>query len=379
MKKTIGALFVLGATLSAQVVSPPQNASVEGARFAYYLGCYSGGSVNGARYQFAEGGLRGLVVVIKNIGFRRDSVNNTGTRTPGRTWTKVTLHLSDGSVAKMTKTWTMNSLNTPKKLFDNKYSWPDFTKAPTKIPAPWNPALSFPLTQAYIYKGKNDLLMDFRFRGGTLSNGVTWRTNSFRAYYLDAANVVTLPDYYPSTTTLHGNQNCRDSSQSAVGGIMTVDLRSYAKTGSNASRQGKFFFEMGSYFTALNKPVIQALSVFGNAAGQNVGTCNSLYLKTLLALFGGTAGPPTAIKTTTLPLIPYSAKAVGVSIWVQSAWADSKTGGLKLTQAVEAKIVAQPPSQTPRVMLWYYNPTRATGIGPSSFYVYNPVVQYAVK
>ncbi len=375
MKMTIGALLVLGATLSAQAVSPPHLVTAEGARYEYYLGGLQQG-----HHQFADGGLRGKVVVIGRIGFRRDTtLSFNASRTTGRTWTNVTLHLSDGNVSKMTRTFTLNNLNTPKKLFSNKITWPSFTKAPTTSPAPWNPVLSFPLTANYISQGRNDLLVDFQFLGGTLANGVTWTTTRIQAYYKDAPNVVTYPDFYQGTIKTHGNQNCRDSSQTAVGGIMTADVKSYSKSSSVTARADKFFFEMGSYFTATGKPVIQALSVFGNAAGQNVGTCNSLYLKTLLAMFGGTAGPPTALKLTTLPLIPYNSQAVGVSVWCQTAWADSSTGGLKLTQAVAAKIVAQPPSQTPRKMLWYYTPTRASGFGPYPYYYYNPGVQYAVK
>ena len=115
----------------------------------FYVGSYSTG-----RYQFAEGGLRGSVVVIGRFGYRRDNRAYAASTGTGRTWTNVKLYFSDCDINNLSITWTKNSLTVAKKLFDSKYSWPSFTTAPKNKPAAFDPQLSFPLTSTYTYLGK---------------------------------------------------------------------------------------------------------------------------------------------------------------------------------------------------------------------------------
>jgi len=375
MKKTIGALIVLGTTLPAQAVAPAAYATKEGERHSYYVGGYQNG-----RFQFAEGGLRGKIVVIGRIGYRRDVQRNTAPNyCGGRTWSNVKLHFSDCEVSKMTNVWTKNNLTVPKKLFDSKYSWPSYTTATTTTPAPFDQQLSFPLTSTYVSKATKDVLIDFQFSGGTLANNATWGTTSLRSYYKDAPDVPNIPPFNQGTVTYYGNRSCKDTA-SAYGGLMTADFKSYAQSVGDAQKDNKFFFEIGSYFTAPDAPVIQALSLAPNTAGLNLGTCNNLHLQSLLATFAGKSSGTTSLKLTTFGYFPYDAKAVGFNLYTQTAWDDSKSKVIKLTQAAGVQIPSQPPTVIPRVLLYHHNsPAATTGTGPHNYYYMNAVVQYSAK
>ncbi len=375
----VGVLLVLGLPLAAQAaqVAPPGYDSKEGERYETVLGAYAEG-----RFQHGEGGLRGRFAVIRRIGYRLDNRSYYSSIGMGRSWTNVQIHLSHCDATKLSRTWTKNSTDTPVKMFDAKYSWPTQTGRPKSTPSPFDTALSFPLIGNFIYKGVQDLLVDYRFRGGVLANKGNWgRVGAriyFRSYFLDASNVLfNPPKMVQATFTLHGSNNCTDSSH-ANPPLMVPDLKAYAKATGSATTSDKFSFQMSSYFTAPGKPVIQALGILGSTTGTNIGACNRLHITPLL-FYPATASGLTSAAHTNFGYVPYSAKAVGVTIWVQAGYADSQTGVFSLSKAASVVVPQQPPSPSPRYMVYYYDTVRTTGFGPYNSWSVNPIVSYSLK
>ena len=160
---------------------------------------------------------------------------------------------------------------------------------------------------------------------------------------------------------------------------MIADFKTYAKSANSAQTSNKFYFDMTSVFTAPNAPVVQVLGILGTNNGINIGTCNNLYFNWFLHIVQGKAGGATSFLETKFGYLPFDSKAVGFTIWAQSAWADSKTNGFRLTQAISFKVPVQPPSMTPRTVLYDYRPANRTALSMSNSQYWNPVVQYSAK
>ena len=65
--------------------------------------------------------------------------------------------------------------------------------------------------------------------------------------------------------------------------------------------------------------------------------------------------------------------------WVQAGYADSQTGVFSLSKAASVVVPQQPPTPSPRKMVYHYDATLATGFGPSHSWSVNPVVSYSLK
>ena len=96
-----------------------------------------------------------------------------------------------------------------------------------------------------------------------------------------------------------------------------------------------------SYETAASAPVIQAIGINGSQAGTPVGACNNLHITPLVIL--PAIADRDGYTRISLGTASYNPLYVGLSLWSQTAWADSRTAALRLTNAARATVMAQPP------------------------------------
>jgi hypothetical protein len=390
VKFAVPALISVCASLGAQsktVSSPPGWETTEANSFGYYLGAYAN-----ERFQAADATSRKQIMLVKEISYRLDQKNynpNSASGGAGKSWAKVTLHMSECDFDKMTSTFNTNPVTTPTKVYDSATSWATQSGYPSTKPAPWGGnGIRFPFKSTpWLYTGVNDMLLDYEFTGGTLANSGAWAGATSKRYYLDGIKSPNLTagaaTEYPASKGQTTPPNCMDSfhapstSRAAYNNIQGINV-------SNADRKsnpGEVYFQWRSFYTAPSKPVIKALGFAGVPAGIPIGThCNKLYLDTTQPYFtiGQTAG-----STGTSPFTRMNAKFLppmgGISVWFQCAWDDSVLKRFSLTTASERKIPAGPPPLGPRRQsVRTSDPTAKTGSGPTlngdnAGYAYNPI------
>lgn len=377
----ISACLLATAPLLAQgmLVSPPAFASVEGNDAASYLLGYAD-----SRFQYAEGELRGKSLSLTEVAFRLDYRNQNSETAMGRNWTNVTLSVADTDWTKMTATFSQNQFTTPVEVFNATFNVPSVEGFPLNKPASFGGKYAFPFKSPYAYAGTSDLLLDFVFLGGTLDNDVTWGCGNLHYYHLDGNSDTTT---YISVRTPYPDVQpyppCRDSAiNTDVSAYTFAHLMVHGITHSNVMLREKASFEMYSYYTAPNAPIITGIGFAGIRTGMEIGAhCNLLYLNTELPFFP-------VLRTTTGSLgfsgvyqviAPWDPAMGHLQIWVQTAWDDSKLNTFSLTQAMS---VEMPPSKpTPRRMVCTYSylPASGTGYTPEIGAHLNPITRYTYK
>ena len=156
-----GLILVLGVPALGQgmTTSPTGYVAAEGGRFSYYMGRYAE-----ARYQVGDGELRNKPLAITRIDFRLDNRAYGSTTGTGRTWSRVTVDMSETDVELMSQNWALNATSTPTRVFDSRMTWATVTGRPAT--QPWG-HISFPFKSAWVYSGKDTILADYTFRNGT--------------------------------------------------------------------------------------------------------------------------------------------------------------------------------------------------------------------
>ncbi|MHC4514669.1 MAG: hypothetical protein ACYTGW_02015 [Planctomycetota bacterium] len=371
------------APLSAQggtIVSPAALANVEGNNGAYYLGGYSN-----SRFQYAEGELRGKALSITEVAFRLDGTNHNTSTAMGRKWTQVTLHVADTDWTKMTSTFSKNALTTPVQVFNSAVAWPSKVGTPFFIPTAFGAPYAFPFKSPHAFSGKSDLLLDFRLSGGTMDNAAAWSTSRFYGYYLDGNNDNTT---YRSKQTLYPatipNPRCRDSAITSNQQAHTfADLYVYGDTYSNVAWRGQVRFVLYSYYTAPNARVIAAIGFAGHPKGINLGAnCNPLFVNLNVPWFalGRTTINSSGYSGSVEFILPWQSGMANVPVWVQSAWADSKTNAFSLTRAMSVVFPKDRPWPARKVCVYHYTGTAKNGYGPNiGTYYLNPVMRVTHK
>jgi hypothetical protein len=312
--------------------SPPgylgQESADGSAPYSMLLGGYPA-----QRFQLADGNLRGKTLALTQAELRRDT--QPGFTSPGRSWSRVTLQVGETDTHTFGETFTQNRLGRMTTVFDTSVIWPEPDGLSTQ-PAPWGTeGLSFPFTTPVVFSGSQDLLLEYEFSGGQLRGGVGWSTGSLRSYYLDG---VSGSHQAVSVSTYFGSTACRDSSQQN-GAVQRLYVESHA--GSSPTHPNQFSHYQESYNTARLAPVLQGIGITGDSTGVATGTCNRLHVAPLVMSTQVADGDGYARMS--LGTAPYDSTLVGRSIWAQSAWTDSETRTLKLTNAAQATIMAQPP------------------------------------
>jgi hypothetical protein len=357
------------------VSSPPgfetAGQTPEDRTWGYYLGQYAD-----ERLQAVDGQFRQRLMLITEVSYRLDQRNYAANATSagvGRTWSNVTLAMSGSDYDRFGATFSTNGSNTPTRVFSGSMTWADMIGMPIADPAPWGShGHAFPFTSPWFHAGTEDILFDYVFTGGTLANSATWGGTTSVRYYLDGYYSAYFAlgaqvDHPPSP----GQTNppfCMDSAFSSSTNAARNDIQGiFLYNGDHPSRPDEVYLQWRSFNTAPSAPVINALAFAGLPTGVAIGAaCNSLYLDTTMPHI---LIPQTAASSGTSPFITLGARFVpsmgGLSLWFQSAWADSATSRFSLTTATERTVPSSIPPRGPRRQTLYSSdPNAVSGNGP---------------
>lgn len=376
--------LVFSSSLASQFTSPPNYLSTDGPLYSYYFGAYTDG-----HFQQADAELPSGVQVLRKIAFRVDYRSHTTTTAVGRSWTNVSLNLSDGNYATMTTTFSTNILSTPTMVFSGSASFPTVSGSPTSNPAPWDPAFTF--TTPYIHAGTSDLLLDWRFSGGTLANNGTWGTTTSSLYYLDGYNIATAVTYgrniyrYIGTST---TTPCADSAITSTTAYAQGSLQAglyHTSYTANPSYAGQLVLQLFGSACAPNSSIFRAVGLGGTTPGVSLSPalgCHNLMIDLNLVQFyisqktdaSGGINPWLYLPVGKLSVLSQYGT---VPIWSQAAFTDSVTGQTKLTTAERCSPnLAYPLAGAPkRKSVYTSSPTSLTGSLTDSQY-YNPIAAY---
>ncbi len=335
---TLAAASLFCSSIHAQpapVTSPAGYLSKEGPKSSNHFGGY-----RDWRIQIFDGHWRGKgVKFLTQVDYRIDYRNHTATTGPGRSWTNVTLAISEGRHdGTILPAWSANSLTAPAKVFSGSITWPTLAGYPNGRPAPnpWGKEVAFPFAQLWPYSGNNDILLDYTFAGGKLANNAAW--NSLVEYRLDAPTA----DAYSTFYRAYGTLNCKDSWQTK-GALSAMIATTYAKQAFNPTRNGKLSIYLRSLYTGGSQPVVQVVSLRRLSVAFPGVTCNQLEVDMTAPhlIFSGIADINGRWHNN-FATIPWNAAFKSVQLVGQAAWSDSVTGNLKLTRAGRAIIQDQP-------------------------------------
>jgi len=329
--------------------------------FSYYFGRYAEG-----RYQVADGELRNKALSITQIDFRLDARSYGTTTGTSRTWTRVTVDISEADVERLSQNWVLNATSTPTRVFDSRMTWATVNGRPTS--QPWG-HISFPFKTAWFYSGKTDMLRDYWFRGGTLANAVRWSGSASALYYLDG---VTNPDSTTGSGTYMpvADTRCNDSAVTLTTGALAYGSANvYNVNYSTNTYRDKLRVRWYSYYTAPQKPVLQVIGVgVGNTVGLEIGArCNRLHVdlsKPYLLLSKTTQNTAQASSGTTEIITPWESRLQGLAFHTQAAWADSQSGLFSLTRARSFVVPGYPTQPLKKRMAFRYDPESGNAIGP---------------
>jgi hypothetical protein len=313
------ALAVPAVAQSSAISSPKGYVTKEGEQYSAFFGAYAV-----SRYQIGDGHQRGSKLSVTQLSLRHDCWNyDLDHGGLGRSWTRVTLAMSDTDLSKFQTTFTLNAVTTPTTMFSGQIKWPTFVGLPKNCPAPLGDG------------GTNDLLSDFTFEGGTLANGKSWGTSAI-FYYLDSANQGTKTGM---RLRFLGSKSCKDSSQTSAALCRIGAEVQSSGTGNTVT------FSLGSQWTAPNRAVIKTIGIAGSLKGTDIGACNKLYTTPIFYDFA-TALPGFAFSFTFFPAVIWNNSFAGIPLWAQAAWQDSSTKAFRLTRATTGRIPMQPAPST---------------------------------
>ncbi|MHC4853113.1 MAG: hypothetical protein ACYTF5_13950, partial [Planctomycetota bacterium] len=339
-------LFTLATSLPAQGTLPPGYLTKESSgsqAYAYYIGGYKT-----SRHQTAYGDLKGKgTKSMKEISFRQDGSSSSSSAV-ARSWTNLTVYVADTNLAAMSNTWTKNHLSTPTMVYNAKHTWPAMTSQPPGTPNPWdNGGLKIPFTTTYMYTAKNDIVFDYTFRGGTLSNAATWGTSSRKSAYLDGRSITTSTQGSLYVYGLNGKCtfDTGNTSTSSLGGGYGYFVAYSENMPSNRFRYWTYRTNMPKSTTFLH-----GLSLGGFSSttkpGPNPGLgCQAVQIDfTKLFLVQAFKTTSSGYFNQPAQYTPFIASAVGLNIWAQGIWNDTVTKAVKLTRTSRCNVPALPPA-----------------------------------
>ena len=209
------ALGLVSVSLSAQTTftSPFGYDTTEGAtNHAYILG----GQL-GLTWQQIDSTLRGKVLSVKSIAWRRDATLATSANYVKRTM-EVEIFLANSELTKISKTHSANYVGTPTQVVKKKtVNAPDWTTAPTTAPAPFD--FKVPFDTGWVFLGKNDFLWEVRVTKNSYTGGV-FSNYPYDFQYVVSGSSFNNPPSTPSNNTTLGTGVHR---QRPDLGIHTVD------------------------------------------------------------------------------------------------------------------------------------------------------------
>jgi len=274
------AVTLLSIPLLAQgsMTTPPGGLTREGDGHTLYFAWFPN-----ARFQQVDGMHTGKAASITEIAFRLDYQNHTSDTTMGRSWTRITLDISETTnYSGMSQTWSQNITTTPTRVFDSKWSWPTYTGFPPLKPTVWGGTkgrLRFPFTNPWSYTGKNEILMDYVFRGGRLDNNALWSASYLYDFPLDCAGLLTHQNWGTYETLLQ-NARCADSAITLNAAAITFGYTCcFGAAHPTVALRNRVVVAHFSNWTAPGgAPVVHAVGL-GGTTGIEVGArCNPLYV-----------------------------------------------------------------------------------------------------
>lgn len=341
--KPIAVFCVLGLTggVCAQVWSPlPAFQSKLGGGFQN-----SFGGAPSARYQFVDGNFRNTVIVLKKISIRAMSEYDTyGIAGSKRSWKNVTLDLGPTDWTKIPSSVAVFSLNytgAPTRCFSSSVTWPELRG---RTPKPLtNFPIQFPFSRIYVHAGAGvrDFLADFRMSGGT--------SPKYSSYYTDGYRVPI--------------RVCGTIRRWQASGAGCIDPNARPRTGQTRARawisicrhtaaspystyRNRVYFSSYTGNVAPRKSFMNVVDFAGIPTGVPVGApCERLFLRltptaVYFPLVADGYGHSPAHDLGLPNGVPFRPALVGIEVFTQSAWNDSRTNALKLTAATSAAVPA---------------------------------------
>jgi len=336
---TLG-LFSISLSAQGTFTSPFGYDTTEGAtNHAYILG-----DRVGLTWQQIDSTLRGQILPVKSIAWRRDGSLATSANYVKRTM-EVEIFLANSELTKISKTHSANYVGTPTQVVKKKtINAPDWTTAPTTAPAPFN--FKVPFDTNWVFLGKNDFLWEVRVTKNSYTGGI------FSNYPFDFQYVVTGSSFNnnpstPSTSTMLGS-GCTVSGHTSPFRLSTV------------------LYNHGVKFRLQNSvvagPATTPVNVYFGIKDPNLaipGWCERIHVDPVWLLplgntsTTGTAGP------TTLDNIKYDKNLIGFSIFAQAGAVDTGKGLFVLSNGLKFAAAADP--VYPKVgRIYTYNTTSGT-------------------
>ncbi len=360
------------------ITTPKGMLANEGGLYAQLFGAWSN-----ARFHQVDGTHVGSAGhTITKIAFRLDHRHHDYFSATGRSWTNIKLDVSETDFDKLSASFSQNIIGKQTTVFDSKWTWEGQSGAPLLRPAAWGGPggkLSFPFHTAWVYSGRKAMLMDYRFRGGALANGVPWSFNS-HYFFLDGTPTsgfaVASGELLPSSL-----KGCTDGYWASTK-YGAVAISSAYATAFGSSAQGlrnKLQFTLMGQFLGWRAAAIHAIGLGGSKTGVHIGVpCQRLYVDLskptiLLSLRG--------LIVNRYWIVPWQPVMSDLPVYVQAAWADSVTGAFKLTVASRVTLPHRLPSSVlPQFRsIHSQNPAAAEGRGPVLNGGLFPITQYTVR
>ncbi len=339
---TLLALGLLSVSLAAQgtFTSPLGYDTREGATdHAYILG-----SKLGLTWQQIDSTLRGRVLSVKSIAWRRDGGLATSANYVKRTM-EVEIFLANSELTKISKTHSANYVGTPTQVVKKKtVNAPDWTTVPTTAPAPFN--FKVPFDTGWVFLGKNDFLWEVRVTKNSYTGGV-FSNYPFDFQYVVASSSFNNNPSTPSTSTMLGS-GCTARGQTSPFRLSTVLYNHGIK------------FRLQN--SATNGPPTTQVNVYLGIKDPNLaipGWCERIHVDPVLLLSLGKTSTTGAVGPTTLDNIRYDKNLVGFSIFAQAGALDPGQGVFILSNGVKFAAAADP--NYPKVgRVYTYNTSSGT-------------------
>ena len=337
------------------------------------------GSAPLGRYQFVDGNFRNQVFGINGVTMRPHRTNQYPYAGLGRTWTNVTVDVGVVDMQNLSQTYSTNFLAPPTRSYSGSMSWPTLIGLP--VDRSKLAAVTVPFTSSFLHQGAKDFALDFRMQGGVLANKGFWYLQSYatEGYEIRTEAFGIRRNHFDPNSKGCVDLDAAPPFQPAVG---IMNLRRSGLTHWNQPVRGKVFLECYADRLGRSSPYVGVLDFAFNPIGIPVGVgCQRLYaaLTPAVRFYAGSTDVSGRARTNFgIPqgLVDYHPSMHRLPVVTQFAWADTRSGQLKLSSAQSTVMpyLIESALDARRVCIWgtSLGPWGAATIEPRA----NPVFQY---
>ena len=381
------AVVALCAPVLAQgfITTPPGGLKEEGRQ--HTVGGF--GWFKDARIQQADNShTGGRAYSLTRIAFRLDYRKHNTSTAMGRTWTRVTLDIAETTnYSNFSRTWTKNITTTPTKVFDSRVTWPSQVGFPAQKPSVWDGAsgrLGFPFKKPWVYSGKSAILMEYFFRGGRLANKAAfWTGHKIAGYYLDSEILITGRKFGTSLQLPAVAITCGDSAFAPNVPVFTSGYsQRYGPKANVVTLRNKLLVAHYSQFTAPSAQVVHAFGLGGSTTGVNIGAkCYRLHVDfqkpvVLIPLRTDSVGRSGIMAWS----VPWDGAFARLDVYLQAAWADSKSNAFSLARAMRLTLPSGLPFSASYKTIHSFIPSSFAAMSPVfSSGEYFPFTKYTTR